>query len=172
MVDLVSHVLWAYAVFNRQPDVWSYAVFSILPDLIWAIPSVGGILTSGQAREHFRNMRHFDRSERMKRIAGQPHFDLVRTLYHAAHSWLLMTVLGGMVWALKPELAAPFFGGVFLHLAMDLFLHKESPFGQHPFFPLSKFKVDGFIHWSDKRVLAANFALLAVAYLGIYLGGG
>ncbi len=170
MVDLVSHVLWAYAFFHNQPDAWAYAAFSVLPDLIWAIPSVGGILTSGQAREHFHGIRKADRSERMAHIARQPHFNLVRTLYHAAHSWVLMAAVGAVLWAAVPHLAAPFFGGVFLHLAMDLFLHKESPFGQHPFFPLSKFKVDGFIHWSDRRVLAANFALLALAYLAIYLG--
>ena len=166
MVDLVSHVLWAYAFFHDQPEAWAYAAFSVLPDLIWAIPSVGGILTSGQAREHFKGIRKADRSERMTHIARQPHLTSCEPFTRGA---LLGPdgKVGAVLWA-AALLYPPFFGGVFLHLAMDLFLHKESPFGQHPFFPCLSLK------WTASTgataACSSSIRLLALVCLAIYLG--
>ncbi|MBI5226065.1 hypothetical protein HY994_02380 [Candidatus Micrarchaeota archaeon] len=170
MVDLISHALWAFVVFHHQPDAALFAIFSLLPDAIWAIPSVLALIFSGTALESIRGMGSTNRQQRMARIKNQPHFPAIKLLYNAAHSWLLMGLGVLFVWAALPKFALAFAGGVFLHLALDLFLHKESPFGQYPFFPVSKFKVEGFIHWSDKRVLAINFGALALAYALIFAG--
>lgn len=170
MVDLISHALWAFVLFHHQPDAVFFVVFSWLPDAVWAVPSILALLFSGKALESIRGMGSTNRQKRMDRIMNQPHFPTIKLLYNAAHSWLLMGMAAVVVWLVLPKLALPFAGGVFLHLAMDVFLHKESPFGQYPFFPASKFKVEGFIHWSDKRVLAANFTALTLAYALIFAG--
>ena len=168
MVDFVSHALWAYVLFHHQADMAAYAFFSVFPDLVWAVPSIFLGLASGSLFERFKGWRKASRADRFQKMQEQPHFSMVRTLYRVAHSWLLMSLVAAILWAVRPELMAPFVGGVFLHLGMDLFLHKESPFGQYPFFPVFNYAVDGVIHWSDRRVLAANFAALVLALALIF----
>lgn len=167
MVDLISHALWAYALFHHQPEVYWYVAFSLLPDLLWGIPSFIGFFASGMSLGQLRRMRWKLPHESASKM---PYFSFVRTAYHASHSWLLMAIASLVVAAVVPGLAVPFAAGVFLHLAMDLFVHKDSVAGQVPLYPLSKWKVTGFVHWSEKRFLVANYALLAIVYALIVLG--
>jgi hypothetical protein len=167
MVDLVSHALWAYALFHRQQGAYLYAAFTLLPDLLWGAPSFIGFLVSGMSLGDLRRMRWRLPHESKSRM---PYFRLVRTAYHASHSWLVMAAASAAVAAIAPPIAVPFAAGVFLHLAMDLFVHKDSFAGQLPLYPLSKWKVAGFVHWSEKRFLEVNYALLTVAYALVILG--
>jgi hypothetical protein len=99
-----------------------------------------------------------------------PYFHFVRTAYHASHSWLLMAIASLFVAIVFPSLALPFAAGVLLHLAMDLLVHKDSMAGQVPLYPISDWKVKGYVHWSEKRFLVANYAILIVIYALIMLG--
>ncbi|MFA6329659.1 MAG: hypothetical protein WCX64_03170 [Candidatus Micrarchaeia archaeon] len=167
MVDVVSHALWAYALFHHQPDAYWYAAFTLLPDLLWAIPAIVGFFMSGMGIGQLRKMRwrlpHESDSKK-------PYFVFVKTAYHASHSWLVMAVLSAIVAAVFPAFALPFAVGVFLHLGLDLFVHKDSFAGQVPLYPLSNLKVGGFVHWSDRKFIAANYALLIIAYALIMSG--
>ncbi len=167
MVDLVSHALWAYALFHHQPDAYWYAAFTLLPDLLWAIPALVGFFASGMSIGQLRRMRWKLPHESTSRM---PYFSFVRTAYHASHSWLLMAVASLVVAIAVPGLAVPFAAGVFLHLAMDLFVHKDSFAGQVPLYPLSNWKVKGFVHWSNRKFIAANYALLIIVYALMVLG--
>lgn len=160
MVDFFSHALWAYALFHSQGNALYYAAFSILPDLLWGIPAMLGFLFSGMRFSQIRRMRWRVHENPSK----MPYFSFVRAAYHSSHSWVVMAVFCLVVLALLPWLAAPFAAGVFLHLGMDLFVHKDSIAGQLPLYPFSRRRVPGFIHWSEKRFLLVNYALLAVVY--------
>ena len=167
MVDLVSHALWAYALFHHQPDAYLYAGFTLLPDLLLAIPAFIGFFISGMNIGQLRKM-HWKLPHESK--SRMPYFRFVRTAYHASHSWLVMAILSLLVAIVFPAFAIPFAVGVFLHLALDLFVHKDSFAGQVPLYPLSSWKVKGFIHWSEKRFLLVNYALLIIVYSLMALG--
>ena len=167
MVDFIAHALWAYAMFHHQPDAYWYVAFSLLPDLLWGVPAFVGFFLSGMGIDDLRKMRWKLPHESASKT---PYFSFIRTAYHASHSWLLMAVASLIVAVAIPWLAVPFAAGVFLHLAMDLLVHKDSIAGQVPLYPLSSWKVNGFIHWSDRRFIIANYALLAVVYALIALG--
>lgn len=106
--------------------------------------------------------------EARKRFAKLPYFRFVRGAYLASHSWLLAGIASIVVYFAAPSFAAPFAFGVFLHLAMDLFVHKGGVGGQVPFYPVSMYRVVGFVHWSDRAFLAANYALLILVYALIW----
>ncbi len=166
MVDFFSHALWAYALFHARPDALAYAAFSLLPDLAWGIPAIVLFVASGRKFNELRKWRRLPHEDLRK----QPYFETVRVAYHTSHSWLVAAVASLAVAALVPSIAMPFIYGVFLHLAMDLFLHKDSVNGQLPFYPLSKWRAPGIIHWSNKKFIIANYALLAAVYALIFLG--
>ncbi len=167
MVDLFSHALWAYALFHSQPDALAYAAASVLPDVLWAVPAVLSYTIGGHGLHEFRRVRWNSTNETASKI---PHFDFIRRAYHFSHSWLIMALLSAAVALFFPKFAVPFIAGVFLHLGMDLFVHKDSISGQLPLYPASKWRVNGFIHWSSWKFLAANYALLAIVYALILTG--
>ncbi|VVB68373.1 Uncharacterised protein [Candidatus Norongarragalina meridionalis] len=161
MVDFFSHALWAFALFHNQPNAWMYAAFAVLPDFLFSLPAIFVFTTKGISPRHMR--------WRGAGASVPPEFGAVITAYHLSHSWLIMGLASWVVALLFPALTAPFFCGVFLHLAMDLFVHKDSVAGQMPLYPLSKRRVAGFFHWSNRKFMILNFALLALAYAGILL---
>ena len=166
MVDFFSHALWAYALFHARPDAVVYAAAALLPDLAWGIPAIILFVASGRKFAELRRWRKLPHENLRK----QPYFETVRTAYHASHSWVIAAIASFIVAVAIPKLALPFVSGVFLHLAMDLFVHKDSVNGQEPFYPLSAWRAPSFVHWSNKKFIAANYALLAVVYALIFLG--
>ncbi|MFH0974065.1 MAG: metal-dependent hydrolase [Candidatus Micrarchaeota archaeon] len=170
MVDFFSHALWAYALFHARPDALAYAASAVLPDLAWGIPAVLLFFASGRKFSEMRKWRKLPHEEMRKRFRSQPYFESVRAAYHASHSWLVAALASLVVWAFAPKIALAFFSGVFLHLAMDVFVHKDSVNGQEPFYPLSHWRAPSFVHWSNKKFIAANYALLAIVYALILLG--
>ena len=167
MVDLISHALWAFAFFHNLSNAWLYVLFTLLPDLLWGVPSFAFLISTGRLGE-LRKARW----RRSQNKDGVKDFrsDLGGKLYHLSHSWIAMGFVGALLLVFIPSIAFPFIGGVFLHLAFDLFLHKDSVFGQMPLYPLSSFRVEGFIHWSDRRLIVLNYALLTLAYFIIIAG--
>jgi hypothetical protein len=161
MVDFISHALWAFALFHDFSLAWAFVFFSLLPDLLWGAPLTLILTISGklwQARKiKWRSTR------KQETLSGMP-VNFIQNAYHASHSWLVMTILSTLFLTIYPPLALPFIGGVFLHLTLDLFLHKDSIAGQTPFYPLSNFKVKGFAHWSNKKIIIINYALLTITY--------
>lgn len=166
MVDLISHALWAYALFHRQSNVFAYVAFSLLPDLVFGLPALIAFTANGEIRQNFRRARRWQLPH--ETASKLPYFEFVRKFYHASHSWLVMGFTSLVLLAFAPQFALPFVSGVFLHLGMDLFVHKDSIAGQYPFYPLSNFRVKGFIHWSDKHFLVVNYGLLALLYALIF----
>lgn len=166
MVDFISHALWAFAVFHNSADAFAFAGFSLLPDLLWGVPAVFLFFLNGGSLGELRKMRRLPHES----VRKSPYFSSVRIFYHASHSWLVTALASVAVYFLLPALAFPFTGGVFLHLAMDLFVHKDSVAGQLPLYPLSRFKVNGFFHWSNRKFLAFNYAALVIVYALIFAG--
>jgi len=170
VVDFFSHALWAYALFHARPDALAYAACSLLPDLAWGIPAIVLFFASGRKFSEMRRWRKLPHEEARKSLRNQPYFEGVRVAYHSSHSWLVAATASLLVAIAAPKLALPFVSGVFLHLAMDVFVHKDSVNGQLPLYPSSKWRAPSFVHWSEKRFVAANYALLAVVYALIFLG--
>jgi len=169
LVDFFSHALWAFALFHREPSAVAYILFSLVPDMLFAAPAILLFLGSGfslKKLSRFRKLPHESASK-------LPFFSLVRTVYRMSHSWLVMAAIAVLVGIVYRPLVFPFVGGVLLHLSLDLFTHKRSMAdhaGQMPLYPLSEWKVEGIIHWSDRRFLAVNYGLLCLAYILIWAG--
>jgi len=154
MVDFVSHVLWGYVCFHSFTDWPLYVFFGLLPDLIFSVPSVFTML------KYRRTLKWRLPHEEASKI---PEFVLVRKTYWTAHSLLLIALLVVAAAVLAPAAAAPVAGGMLLHFALDVFTHKDGMAGQKPLYPLSQFKVVGATHWSNRRFLLVDYALLAGA---------
>ncbi|MFH0836038.1 MAG: hypothetical protein V1834_02635 [Candidatus Micrarchaeota archaeon] len=165
MVDFISHALWSYAIFHAQEQVAFFVLASLLPDLGFGIPAFVLFIAGGAG---FKKMQDAWKAHESR--SRLPAFETVKTAYHLSHSWLVMALIALALSIFLPEFVLPFVGGVFLHLALDLFVHKDSPAGQLPLYPLSKHRVKGFIHWHEKKFLLINYAALAVVYALLLLG--
>jgi hypothetical protein len=162
MVDFISHALWAFALFHDFSFALAFVLFSLLPDLLWGVPLVIILIITGKLWQ-MRKMK-WRSTQKQENPNGMP-VNFIQNAYHFSHSWLVMALASIIVFVFLPSLALPFVGGVFLHLSLDLFLHKDSISGQMPFYPLSKFKVKGFLHWSDRRFMILNYLLLSIIYI-------
>lgn len=166
MVDLISHALWAFAFFHDLSNAWLYVGFTLLPDLLWGAPLFIFLILTRRLGK-IKGIK-WHSNQKQGEVEGVP-INFIHKAYHLSHSWLVMSLTSVLVFIFIPSITLPFIGGVFLHLAFDLFLHKDSVSGQMPLYPLSFYRVKGFIHWSNRKFMILNYLMLTIAYVLILI---
>lgn len=160
-MDFFAHIMWAIIIFGRVltvPILAFTVFFTILPDLIWGIPVFSIVIYKILKGEHpgFSHERR-EYSEKYEKI------------YNTSHSFLTPVVLFVIASVALREFFYPIILGYFLHLIIDIFVHKESYFHQRPLFPLSSVVVKGFLLHLDKRFIIANWSIIIILFLAMYV---
>src|SRR3989338_3805980 len=158
-MDFFAHLLWAYIVYGKLvpfQDLLQSMAFTVAPDFVWGIPVFA---------EYLR------RKSRGKIVVFRTlHEDWkdFKAIYYFSHSFVLMVLLFILTSVLASKFYLPVLYGWGLHILLDMFLHKGS-LGNKPLYPFLQYKINGFVHWSDKRVLILNWILIAAFLLVIYI---
>jgi len=162
-MDFFSHALWAFFVARsaKVKDWKQFILFSVVPDVAFALPSVlVGLFWAIS-----------DRLVPWEAASFAANFWWVSVFYHVAHSLLTLAafvLVARIAFGAFPWAAA---GGWFLHLAMDLFTHKDSMTVPMPLYPFGP-EVAGFVHWSEPWFLVVDWLLLAAVYAVLIFGPG
>ncbi|MCX6768092.1 MAG: hypothetical protein NTY90_05205 [Candidatus Micrarchaeota archaeon] len=156
-MDFPSHMLWALFL-ARVLGIsnWTlFAFFAVFPDLAFSTPLL--VAWAGKSfRGSFRSRR-----EIRNLVAGR--FGWIKKVYRVAHSFVTAALFGLFGWLVYGQVMLPALAGWLLHCVFDLFVHKGGVVEAEPLYPL-RYRVNGFIHWSDRRFLLLNYCLLAIAY--------
>ena len=154
-MDFLSHLLWAYVLFHRQPWAELGMVFCLLPDLFWAIPLIG------------LRIRHL-----RKKIPYVEENDIqTRALYRASHSLVTLAVAFLVSYFFFGVNAASGIGaGWLLHIIMDVGTQKGGIVnGIRLFHPFSQWHIPAPIWWREQMrkrpwIYAVNLGLAAIVY--------
>lgn len=164
MADFFSHVFWSYVFFHSFSNWPVFAFFGVLPDLLFGIPAL--VVMARLRRRGGQSLWRLPHEE----ASRLPGVAWIKRVYWSGHSIVLILALSLAGLVFVPALFLPVFFGMLLHFALDVLTHENSLSGQKPFYPLSNYKVKGLLHWRDRRFLAVNYGLLALAFILMALG--
>jgi len=160
-MDIFAHALWTNVVYyknyknNLKDRLWA-VFFGIMPDLISFVPAtLYAFFHSG--KDNFVNMSNSQLWV----------FTWARESYNITHSLVTLALVIAVVLAIrKGKMYWPLLGWG-LHIGIDIFTHPS--FYQTPFlYPLSGFKNNYAISWSEPVFMLVNYTAIAVLYILIF----
>jgi len=156
-MDFFAHLAWSYIIFGKfvgLDQLIQILFFSVLPDLIWGIPAffvfVWSKIKTGKGRLLIHEREGW-----------------IRSLYYSSHSFVSIFILFAISSVLTKSIYTPLVYGWGLHLLFDMFLHKGT-LGNKPLYPLG-YKIDGLIHWKNKKFLIISWVLIAFLFSVFFL---
>lgn len=155
-MDILAHVLWAWALLRRSGKFWLVAASAALPDLISFGPHLAGSLFNGTL------------------APGKPELHTlspyVFTSYSLTHSVIVCAVVLGFISVIRKSVPLWLWGWP-LHILIDIPTHSMEYFPTPFLWPLSDYRFDG-MSWATPWFIILNYSALAITYIWIYTRNG
>lgn len=170
-MDIVAHGLWvaAGAVWLRRKGrvttraVWGAIALGVLPDVIQTVPVAAWAVSAGETGSLFAYIVAEPGSE-------PPMPAMVASIAHHLHCVMHSVIVAGAVTAVAWSALRRFplvLLGWWAHIALDVPTHSNAYYAVPIFYPVTYRGLDG-IPWTTPWLLAANYVLLAIAYVWLY----
>ncbi|MFA6553568.1 MAG: hypothetical protein WCT27_04010 [Patescibacteria group bacterium] len=153
-MDTVSHGAWGALIVRKTGLVGWALLTGALPDILPALYELA------------RHPVKFIRGLINKSLADNPS-RMYLTIYHWAHSLLPISFVTLLVLIFAPArsiLAVPYY----MHIFLDIFTHRGK-WATRIFYPFSDFHFDGTDWWRHSWISIANWAVIAVVGVFIFI---
>lgn len=175
-MDIFAHALWANAAATKLNDSfeaknkpkismgWSM-FWGIFPDLFaFSIPTLWSLYLIITGEQSFSGI-----SQHGPHLSqADPTFSIATYLYQYSHSIIIFVVVFGIVWLVfkRPQLAML---GWLLHILIDIPSHSLQFFPTPFLFPVSNYRFQYGITWSNTYFMVINYSFLFLVYLYFFL---
>jgi hypothetical protein len=164
-MDIISHALWSSALFKsvnlklnkKRFNIWKAALFGMFPDIFaFVVPGIiFFFIIIFQTQFNFVNLSTI--------IQSPPYSDIIEMLYNISHSLIIFTLVFLLIWLIFRKPIWIMFGW-FLHILIDIPTHLIGHFATPLFWPISNFRINGFIYWREPWFMIVDVILLVVVY--------
>ena len=156
-MDFLAHLAWSIIIFGKitpTNELIQILFFSVFPDLVWGIPAFFLFLLTKLRGGNTKILIH----ERQ---------GWIKNVYYSSHSFVPLFIFFFVFSLILRSFYMTLLYDWGLHLLFDMFLHKGT-LGNKPLYPVN-YKIEGLLHWKNKKFLIANWVLICVLILFMFL---